>query len=187
MESLTDLANLDSLRASLQTKGLALALNLAAAVAIFVLGRLGARVLAKTLSRLLERSGTDVTLVRFLSSIVYALLLVFVTVAALERLGVSTTTVSAVVAAAGLAIGLALQGSLSNFASGVMIILLKHFRVGDTLEVAGQVGRVADIQVFSSVLETEDGTRVVLPNNTLTSGVIKVRPRKAGEATQQAA
>jgi small conductance mechanosensitive channel len=176
MESLTDLTQFETLRHFLHTRGLALGTNLVTAATIFLLGRFGARILARSLSKVLQRSGTDATLVRFLSNIVYALLLVFITVAALERLGVSTTSVSAVVAAGGLAIGLALQGSLANFSAGVMIILLKHFRVGDTIEVAGHTGVVADIQVFSSVLVTAERVRIVLPNSTITSGVLKVLP-----------
>ena len=104
--------------------------------------------------------------------------------AALEKVGVNTTSFVGIVAAAGLAIGLALQGSLSNFAAGVMIILLHHFHVGDKIEAAGQTGRVLDIQIFSSVLIAEDGTRIIVPNNAITSGTIKVF---SAPATQQVA
>jgi small conductance mechanosensitive channel len=166
----------------LETKGLDLVLNLLAAVAIFVFGRILARIAARGLSAVLQRSGTDVTLVRFLNNLVYALLLVFVVVASLEKVGVNTTSFAAIVAAAGLAIGLALQGSLSNFAAGVMIILLQHFKVGDKIEAAGQVGRVIDIQIFSSVIAGDDGTKVIIPNNAITSATIKVHPPPPAEA-----
>src|SRR2546423_13682036 len=99
--------------------------------------------------------------------------MVFIVVAALEKVGVNTTSFIGVVAAAGLAIGLALQGSLSNFAAGVMIILLRHFGVGDRIEAAGQTGRVIDIQIFSTVLVNDEGTRVIVPNNAITGGDIK--------------
>jgi small conductance mechanosensitive channel len=165
---------LDSMRQFLATRGLAFALNALAAAAIFVIGRLLARAAARTLGGVLHRSGTDATLVRFLDNLVYAMLLAFVTIAALEKIGVNTTSFVGIVAAAGLAIGLALQGSLSNFAAGVMIILLQHFRVGDRIEAAGQSGRVLDIQIFSSVLIADDGTRIIVPNNAITSATIKV-------------
>ena|SRR5438552_1818065 len=180
-----DLANpLASMQQFLATRGLAFAINALAAAAIFLFGRLLARAAARTLGRVLQRSGTDATLVRFLDNLVYALLLVFVVVAALEKVGVNTTSFVGIVAAAGLAIGLALQGSLSNFAAGVMIILLQHFHVGDKIEAAGQTGRVLDIQIFSSVLIAEDGTRIIVPNNAITSGTIKVF---SAPATQQVA
>ena len=165
---------LASMQQFLATRGLTFALNTLAAAAIFVFGRLLARAAAKTLGRVLQRSGTDATLVRFLDNLVYALLLVFVVIAALEKVGVNTTSFIGIIAAAGLAIGLALQGSLSNFAAGVMIILLQHFHVGDKIEAAGQTGRVLDIQIFSSVLIAEDGTRIIVPTNAITSGTIKV-------------
>ncbi len=170
-----DLQNtLGQLQQFLATRGLTFALNLLGAAAIFLIGRLAARATARAISRILQRSGTDATLVRFLNNLVYALLLVFIVLAALERVGVNTTSFIGIIAAAGLAIGLALQGSLSNFAAGVMIILLQHFKVGDRIEAGGQTGRVLDIQIFSSVLIGDDGTRIIVPNNAITSGTIKV-------------
>jgi small conductance mechanosensitive channel len=170
VNNITSWLDIDLLRA----KGLALGGSVIAALLILVLGRLAARVVARTLSQVLQRSHTDVTLVKFLYNLVYALLMVFIVVAALEKIGVNTTSFIGVVAAAGLAIGLALQGSLSNFAAGVMIILLHHFGVGDLIEAAGQKGRVLDVQIFSTVIVTDDGTRVIIPNNVITSGTVKV-------------
>lgn len=158
------------------TKGMLLGENLLAAVAIFFVGRLIAGLLARALMHMLNRSGTDRTLVSFLRNLTYALMLVFVVMASLERLGVNTTSFAAVVAAAGLAIGLALQGSLSNFAAGVMIILFKYFRVGDLIEAGGQSGIVEDIQIFSTQLRTADTTKIILPNSAVTAGAIKVLP-----------
>jgi len=119
VDNLTGWLDVDMLRA----KGVSLGGSVLAALLILVLGRLAARVVATALSRGLQRSHTDVTLVKFLYNLVYALLMAFIVVAALEKIGVSTTSFVGIVAAAGLAIGLALQGSLSNFAAGVMIIL----------------------------------------------------------------
>ena len=167
--------NLEAIKA----KALSLGGSVLAALLILLLGRMAARLAARTLTRLLERSGTDTTLVRFLYNLVYALLMVFIVIAALEKVGVNTTSFIGILAAAGLAIGLALQGSLSNFAAGVMIILLRHFSVGDRIEAAGQSGRVLDIQIFNSVLIAADGTRIILPNGVITSGTIKVLPEPA--------
>jgi len=170
VNNITSWLDVDLLRA----KTLALGGSVIAALLILVIGRMAARVVARTLSQLLQRSHTDLTLVKFLYNLVYALLMVFIVVAALEKIGVNTTSFIGIVAAAGLAIGLALQGSLSNFAAGVMIILLRHFGVGDSIEAAGQKGRVLDIQIFSTVLVTDDGTRVIIPNNAITSATVKV-------------
>jgi small conductance mechanosensitive channel len=170
VEQLQRLFDLEMVR----VRALSLGGSAIGALVILVGGRLAAKLVGRALSRLLERSGTDATLVRFLNNLVYALLMVFITVAALEKLGVNTTSFVGIIAAAGLAIGLALQGSLSNVAAGVMIILLRHFGVGDRIEAGGQTGRVIDIQIFSTVLVNDEGTRVILPNNAITSGIIKV-------------
>jgi small conductance mechanosensitive channel len=156
---------------------------LAAAVILFV-GRLAAQIAASMLRRVLHRSRTEPTLVKFLANLVYALILAFVVVAALERLGINTTTFAAVVAAAGLAIGFALQGSLSNFAAGVLIILHHQFHAGDLIEAAGQKGRVIDVQIFSTVLVGEDGVTIIVPNSAITSGIVRVH--HAAPAAEQA-
>ncbi|HWE25547.1 MAG TPA: mechanosensitive ion channel domain-containing protein [Myxococcales bacterium] len=164
-------------------RGATLLAGLIGAAVILLLGRLAAKIAADMVRRVLDRSHTEPTLVRFLSSLVYALILAFVIIAALERVGVNTTSFAAVVAAAGLAIGFALQGSLSNFAAGVMIILLGHFRAGDLIEAAGQKGRVVDVQIFSTVLIDESGVKVIVPNGAITSGTIRVH-REANAAAQ---
>jgi small conductance mechanosensitive channel len=173
--------------AVLRAKGLSLGGSVLAALLILLLGRLAARFAAEMLSRMLQRSHTDPTLVKFLYNLVYALLMAFIVIAALEKVGVNTTSFIGIVAAAGLAIGLALQGSLSNFAAGVMIILLRHFGVGDRIEAAGQTGRVIDIQIFSTVLVNDEGTRVIVPNNAITSATIKVFAAPAAELAEQPA
>ena len=183
MDNLSQWFDLGVLRA----KGISLGGSIVAAALILLLGRIAARIAASTLSRVLQRSHTDATLVKFLYNLVYALLMVFIVVAALEKVGVNTTSFIGVVAAAGLAIGLALQGSLSNFAAGVMIILLRYFGVGDRIEAAGQTGRVIDIQIFSTVLVNDEGTRVIVPNNAITSGTIKVFAAPAEELAEQPA
>ncbi len=162
-------------------RGASLLAGVLAAGVILVLGRIAAKLAANMVKRVLDRSHTEPTLVKFLASLVYALILAFVIIAALERLGVNTTSFAAVIAAAGLAIGFALQGSLSNFAAGVMIILLGHFRAGDLIEAAGQKGRVLNVQVFATVLLDENGAKVIVPNGAITAGTIRVHAETAGE------
>jgi small conductance mechanosensitive channel len=168
---------MQAMRELVLTRGIALATNIVAALAVLVIGRWVARLAARLLSRALERSKTDPALVKFLYNLFYALLLIFIVVMALERLGVNTTSFAAVLAAAGLAIGLALQSSLSNFAAGVMIILHRHFALGDRIEASGSTGKVEDVQIFSTVLRSDDDVRIIIPNNAILGGTVKVFPR----------
>jgi len=163
-------------------RGASLLAGILAALVILVLGRLAAKLVANMIRRVLDRSRTEPMLVKFLANLVYALILAFVVIAALERLGVNTTSFAAVIAAAGLAIGFALQGSLSNFAAGVMILLFGHFRAGDLIEAAGQKGRVIDVQIFSTILIDENGVKVIVPNGAITSGTIRVHHAEAADA-----
>lgn len=146
--------------------------NIVLAIVIFVLGRWFTKLLVYLFKLGCTRAKIDETLVGFLSNIVYALLLVIVVVASLDKLGVKTTSVVAILAAAGLAVGLALQGSLSNFASGVMLIIFAPFKKGDFVEVAGIAGKVVEVSVFVSTLHTPDNKVIYLPNAQITSGAI---------------
>jgi small conductance mechanosensitive channel len=155
----------------IQQQGVNLALNVVAAIAIFIVGRMIVNWLVGfCIGRLQERF--DDTLISFLSSIVRTLLLAVVVMAALERLGVNTTSFAAILAAAGLAVGLALQGSLSNLASGVMIILFRPFKVGDFVEAGGSTGVVEDIQIFCTIMKTGDNCQIVIPNSQITGGSV---------------
>lgn len=149
------------------------AINIAIALVVFVVGRMIARGLVRLVDRLMERANVDASLRKFLRSLGYALLMMIVVIAALERLGVKTTAAIAVLGAAGLAVGLALQGSLGNFASGVMLIIFKPFRVGDFVVMAGQSGVVESIEIFNTVITTTDNRRIIIPNGQITSGVIE--------------
>ena len=119
-----------------------------------------------------RRSKLDDTLARFTANLAHAALLVFVVLAALAQLGVQTTSFVAVIGAAGLAVGLALQGSLSNFAAGALIILFKPYKAGDHVEGAGKEGTVEEVQIFTTVLNTPDNRRVIVPNSQMMNGVI---------------
>jgi small conductance mechanosensitive channel len=144
-------------------------LKLAAALLIFVIGRWLARRLSTGLDGVMGRAGVDATLSGFLRNIGYGVMLVLVLVTALTALGVPTTSMFAVLGAAGLAVGLALKDSLSNIASGVMLIVLRPFRAGDHVVAAGQEGVVLEVRVFQTRLRALDHRIVILPNSQITN------------------
>lgn len=143
------------------------------AVAMFVIGRWVARLLVRGVSTMMERGDMDVSLRKFLGDVLYAILLVAVVTVTLDTVGIHTTAVVAVIGAAGLAVGLALQGSLSNFAAGVMIIVLRHYRVGDVVVIGKYTGKVEAIKVFHTVLVTSDNRQVLIPNGQVITGPIE--------------
>ncbi len=149
------------------------ALKIVAAVAIFIIGRWIAGRISDLLSRVLKKSNVDITLVGFLSNILYYTLLVVVLIASAGQLGINTTSFLTIVGTVGLAVGLALKDSLSNFAAGVMLILFRPFRVGDLIEVGGASGKVENITIFTTILNTPDNQRLIIPNGSITTGVIK--------------
>jgi small conductance mechanosensitive channel len=142
-------------------------LNFIGALLIFFIGKIVVGYIRKFLEKLLKKSKTDPTLVSFISNLAYVGLLVVVIIATLNKLGVQTTSLVAVIGAAGLAVGLALQGSLSNFAAGVLLIIQKPFQVGDYIQGAGTSGTVEHISIFSTQLKTPDNRKVVAPNSKL--------------------
>ncbi|MBN66213.1 MAG: mechanosensitive ion channel protein [Rickettsiales bacterium] len=165
--------NQEEIMLFLQEEGVDWAINIAAAVAIFILGRWLAKFLVGFTNKLLRRSKVDETLIGFLGNIVYALALTLVIIASLSKLGINTTSLAAVLAAAGLAIGLSLQGSLSNFAAGVMLISFRPFKKGDYVEAAGSAGTVDDISIFTTTLKTPDNRVLIVPNkNILDNNII---------------
>ena len=162
-----------SVKTFLATQGLQFVINLVVALAIFLVGKWIANILSRFCNRLMKQAKVDETLARFLSNIVYSILLVIVVLAALSELGINTTSLAAVLAAAGFAVGMAFQGTLSNFSSGVMLILFKPFRVGDYIEAAGTAGVVEEIQIFTTSMRTGDNIAIVVPNGHITSGNIR--------------
>lgn len=145
------------------------ALNVVLALVIVLAGRWIAGMLRNGLKKLMRRRQVDETLTKFAGSLIYAAILVFVIIAALGQLGIQTTSLIAILGAAGLAIGLALQGSLSNLASGVMLIVLRPFSVGHYIEGAGIAGTVISVQLFTTNLLTPDNKRIIVPNAKLTN------------------
>jgi len=135
-----------------------------AALAIFIIGRWIAKGIRRGVRRMMEKGGTDPIIMGFVGSIVYIALLAFVVVAALGQLGIQTTSFIAILGAAGLAIGLALQGSLANFAAGFLMIIFRPFKVGDFVEAAGVAGVVKDMQIFTTTMKTGDNKTIIIPN-----------------------
>lgn len=147
-------------------------LKVIGAILIFLIGKWVANKLTKVVSTLMERSKVDTTLIRFAENVIYVLLMVVVILAALNGLGVETTSFVAILGAAGLAIGLALQGTLGNVGSGVLLVLFRPFKVGDVVQVAGQTGSVEAISLFATMLNTPDNKVIIIPNSAVTGGNI---------------
>lgn len=156
----------------LQTHVIPWVTRIAVALAIFIIGRWIALRLLSATKRLMRRGGMDGMLIDFMSNIVYFILLAIVVIATLDHLGVQTTSLLAIVGAAGLAVGLALKDSLGNVASGVLLIIFRPFRVGDFIEAAGTSGIVQAVNVFSTVLATGDNRQVIVPNGRIYGGTI---------------
>ncbi|TVQ85073.1 MAG: mechanosensitive ion channel family protein [Micavibrio sp.] len=141
-------------------------------VAIFYIGRWASGVISRLIRKGMERARLDKTIVTFVSNIAYYALFGFSIIAALSHMGIETTSLAALVAAAGLAVGLALQGSLSNFASGVMIVIFRPFRVGHFIEAAGTAGTVEALSIFTTTLRTPDNKIIIVPNKNISGGNI---------------
>jgi small conductance mechanosensitive channel len=148
-------------------------LKVVGAIALFAIGRVIAGWGRKGARAALERGKTDPTLIPFVAGLVYYLLLAFVVIAVLSMVGIQTASLVAVMGAAGLAVGLALQGTLSNFASGVLLLLFRPFKVGDFIEAAGVSGSVQSVNIFTTTLSTPDNVGIVAPNSAIWGQVIK--------------
>lgn len=142
------------------------------AILIFVIGKWFASKVVKILGTVLKKAGVESTLVRFLQNIVYYVLITVIVLAALNKIGVETTSFIAILGAAGLAVGLALKDSLNNFASGVMIILFRPFKAGDSVNAGGVSGTVTEVTIFNTVFLTADNQRIIVPNGAITKGSI---------------
>jgi len=156
----------------IQTKGIDFAINLVTAIVIFYVGKLVVSILVRALRKVMQRQEVDETLETFVCNLVRMVLLVLVIIAAIGALGIQTTSFIAIFGAAGLAVGLALQGSLSNFASGVLIVLFRPYRVGDFVEAAGISGSVEQVQILTTVLKTGDNKQIIVPNGQIMDSII---------------
>ena len=146
--------------------------NILMAAVIYIIGKWLAGRIKKAISGLMDKQKVDPILVKFVGNLTYGTLLVFVVLAALNQLGVQTTSFIAIIGAAGLAIGLALQGSLANFAAGVLMIIFRPFKVGDFIEAAGVAGVVEEIDIFTTNMRSVDNKAIIVPNGSVLGGTI---------------
>ena len=148
---------------------LAYGMDIIIGILIFLVGLYIARYVRNLSKRIMRKSNVDPSAIGFISQILYFLLLIIVAIAALGRIGVPTNSFVAAIGALGLAIGLALQNNLSNFASGILILIFKPFKVGDFIEAAGVSGSVNEIQIMNTILYSVDNRKIIIPNSKLTS------------------
>jgi small conductance mechanosensitive channel len=168
------MANFDwtGLWQQIQSAGLGFGLKVLVAIIIFYVGRTIARLITKGLHNLMQAQEVDKILETFVCNLVYWMLMTFIIIAAMSQIGIQTTSLIAIMGAAGLAIGLALQGALGNFAAGVLIVMFRPYRVGDYVEAAGIAGSVLQVQILSTMLKTGDNKLIVVPNGQIMSGII---------------
>jgi small conductance mechanosensitive channel len=174
MNDVSAIADFDwaALLATLQTNGVEFGMDILIALVIFYVGRIIARMLKKGIRRMMRSQELDKILETFVSNLAYWTIMIFVIIAAINQLGVQTTSLIAVMGAAGLAVGLALQGSLSNFAAGVLIVLFRPYRVGDWVEAAGISGSVEQVQILTTILKTGDNKQIIVPNSQIMGSII---------------
>lgn len=156
----------------IQTTGVDFGINLVTAIVIFFVGKWIVALVIKGLMKAMQKGDIDTTLRRFIGNLARMLLMLFVIIAAINALGVQTASLIALLGAAGLAVGLALQGSLSNFAAGVLIVLFRPYKVGDWIEGGGVSGAVEEVQILTTVLKTGDNKRVIIPNSQIMGSTI---------------
>ncbi|MEE9442221.1 MAG: mechanosensitive ion channel domain-containing protein [candidate division Zixibacteria bacterium] len=147
-------------------------LKIVGALAILIFGRMVVGIISGTIGRIMTKSKMDETLSKFLRSVIRISLMTVVVIMALGNIGIQTTSFIAIMAAAGLAIGLAFQNSLSNLASGILIIIFRPFKSGDYIEAGGSAGTVEEITIFTTVLKSPDNKKVIIPNSSITGGNI---------------
>lgn len=148
-------------------------IKIVGAIIILIIGRILAGIAKKVTKKLLIKAKVDESIVNFSGSIVYALVIAFAVIASLAKFGVQTTSIVALLGAVGFAIGFALQGSLANFAAGVMILLFRPFKIGDFVEAGGVLGTVTDISLFNTILTSPDNVKIIVPNGKIHGDTIK--------------
>lgn len=177
-DTATNIASIDwtQIPEMLQDKGIDLGIDfgikVATALAIFFVGKFIIRMVVSAIRKVMQKQSVEKTLETFICNLVRTTLLVVVIIATIGALGVETTSFIAVFGAAGLAVGLALQGSLSNFASGVLIVLFRPYRVGDFIEAAGIAGSVEQVQILTTILKTGDNKQIIVPNSQIMDSII---------------
>ncbi|MBX2868110.1 MAG: mechanosensitive ion channel [Acidiferrobacterales bacterium] len=167
MEGLAALYKAQDIESVFQQYILPWSVNIVLAIIVLVVGRWITKRIVKFFRGVMERAEYDHMLINFLAATLQALLMIVVIVAALDRLGVATTSIVAVLGAAGVAVGLALQGSLQNFAAGIMILIFRPFRAGDYIEAGGSAGTVEKVGIFSTTMSSTDNKEVIVPNGNI--------------------
>lgn len=152
--------------------GVDFGIKILGALAIFIVGKWIASVLRNTVKKTMKKRDVDPALISFGTNMIYYILMIAVVLASVQNIGFQTTSLVAVLGAAGLAVGLALQGSLSNFASGVLIIMFRPFRIGDFIMAGGEAGSVQEIGVLATTLHTPDNKKVIVPNSAIMASSI---------------
>lgn len=170
--------NTEEIITYLTTRGSDLAIGIVAAIVILIVGRIVSRWSAKITNTVISKRFEDESLARFGSSMVSIALMAFFIIAAISKVGIQTTSFVAVIGAAGLAVGMALQGSLSNFASGVLILVFRPISVGEVATVGGETGKIEEIGIFTTTLNTPDNKVVIVANSSVTSSNITNFSRK---------
>ncbi|QQK70894.1 small-conductance mechanosensitive channel MscS [Pectobacterium versatile] len=160
------------------------AVNIVAALVILIVGLVIARIVSGTLNKVMINRSIDSTVADFLSALVRYGIIAFTLIAVLSRVGVQTASVIAVLGAAGLAVGLALQGSLANFAAGVLLVIFRPFRTSEWVDLGGVSGSVTQVQIFSTTLRTSDGKIIVVPNGKIIAGNIINSSREPDRRTE---
>lgn len=148
-------------------------LKVVGAIAVLVIGRMVAGMIRSSVRKAMTKADVEVTLIPFVASLVYYTVLAVVVIAVLSLFGIQTTSLVAVLGAAGLAVGLALQGTLSNFAAGVMLLIFRPFKVGDFVEIGGTAGSVVSVAIFSTIMKTPDNVMITVPNSQVWGNEIK--------------
>jgi len=177
-EELNALSNIN-IEQLIETYVLPWGINIVMALVIFMVGKFIAKILVNIAKKIMTKAKVDSILVNFIGSIISTILLLFVVIASLDQLGVDTTSLIALIGAAGLAIGLALQGSLQNLASGVMLIVFRPFNDGDFIEAAGVTGVVETIGIFTTTMRSGDNREIIVPNGAIFGGTITNYSRRA--------
>ena len=175
----TSNVSLDVFLAKMIDLGISVGSKILLAIVVFLVGRWIVRRLNKLLAKILEKRHVEASLSTFVKSLVNITLTLLLIIVVIGVLGIETSSFIALFASAGVAIGMALSGTLQNFAGGVMILLFKPFKVGDTIEDQGQSGTVREIQIFNTILATPDNKIIIIPNGGLSTGLMKNYSREA--------
>ena len=171
---MADIAGIDwaALWVKVQAVGMDFGIKLVVAILIFFFGRMIARLITRGLHNLMQSQNVDKILETFVANLAYWTMMTFVIIATISQIGIQTTSLIAIMGAAGLAVGFALQGALANFAAGVLIVLFRPYRVGDWVEAAGISGSVEQVQILSTMLKTGDNKMIIVPNGQIMSSII---------------